>query len=148
MIHRWMDCGGWARNAPVTARLLAGFVLIGLPTLAIAQFSAPVVAPGSTQNGAITSPMASSVFDKEAAAEAWRRQTPVYIESILVVGVDPNARKAVQKTLEQRFADSLNAPPPDPAAGIRPLDTTPCMSMASTWNNIGSSFAPMTGCPR
>ncbi len=131
-----------------TARFLAGCVLIGFQQLAVAQFSASAVAAGSTPPGTTVSPMASSVFDKEAAAEARRRQTPLYIESILVIGVDLNARKVIPKTLEQRFAESLNAPPPDPAAGIRPLDTTPCMSLASTWNNIGSSFVPMSGCPR
>lgn len=38
--------------------------------------------------------------------------------------------------------------PPAPMAGMRMLDTAPYMSLASTWNNVGSSFVPLSGCPR
>jgi hypothetical protein len=44
-----------------------------------------------------------------------RGQQPTYIEQIFIEGYDPDARKFAKKTLERRFADSLNAPP---AAGL------------------------------
>jgi len=90
----------------------------------------------------------SVVFDRDAADLARLRQRPAYIESIVVEGRDPYAAATRKKPLEQRFADALLAPPPSPTAGLRFLDTTPCMSMASTWNNIGNSYAPISGCPR
>jgi len=87
----------------------------------------------------------SVVFDHGASDAARLLQRPSYVESIVVEGRDPDARK--RKPLEQRFAEALLAPPAS-SVGLRALDTTPCMSMPSTWNTIGSSYAPLTGCPR
>lgn len=90
----------------------------------------------------------SPVFDKEAALILRQRQDPTYVERIYVEGRDPDAPRGPRKPVEQRFADTLLAPPSASAVGLRMLDTTPCMSLASTWNNIGSSFVPPSGCPR
>jgi len=90
----------------------------------------------------------SSVFDQRQAAEVRQRSEPTYVERITVEAYDPDVRRVPRKTLERRFAETLLAPPPAPMAGMRMLDTTPCMSLASTWNNIGSSFVPVSGCPR
>lgn len=90
----------------------------------------------------------SVVFDKDAADAARQRNDPIYVERIFVEGRDPDAPRVPRKPLEKRFADTLLAPPPAPMAGMRMLDTTPCMSLASTWNNIGSNFVPLSGCPR
>ena len=87
----------------------------------------------------------SILFDLKAAEDARLRQQPIYVESITVFGHRPEPPKI---PLEQRFANALNAPAAAGVMEIRAMDTTPCMSMASTWNNIGSSFAPLTGCPR
>ena len=89
----------------------------------------------------------SAVFDARSAADARVRQSPLYVESLVVEGRDPDARRPKAKPLEQRFADALLAPPPGAAVAMRSLDTTPCMSLQSTWNTLGSSFAPLTGCP-
>ena len=91
---------------------------------------------------------ASVVFDKEAADVVRQRNDPTYVERIFVEGRDPDAPRVPRKPLEKRFADTLLAPPPAPMAGMRMLDTTPCMSLASTWNNVGSNFVPLSGCPR
>jgi len=102
----------------------------------------PAVAVPTSANAA-----RSPVFDARTAdAERWRQQ-PAYVESIVVEGVDPDARRRPAKSVEQRFADALLAPPPSPTAGLKFLDTTPCMSVQSTWNNLGNSYAPITGCP-
>jgi len=90
----------------------------------------------------------SVVFDKDAADLARMRQSPEYVERIFVETYDPDAPRGPRKPLERRFSDKLLAAPPASAMGIRPLDSTPCMSLPSTWNNIGTSFAPMSGCPR
>ena len=87
----------------------------------------------------------SILFDLRAAEDLRLRQQPIYLESITVFGHRAEPPKI---PLEQRFANALNAPAAAGAVAIRAMDTTPCMSMASTWNNIGSSFAPLTGCPR
>jgi hypothetical protein len=89
----------------------------------------------------------SVLFDGGGASDARVRQSPHYVESIVVEGRDPDRRRPKARPLEQRFADALLAPPPDGPAGMRMLDTTPCMSLQSTWNVLGSSFAPLTGCP-
>jgi len=86
----------------------------------------------------------SVVFDKKAAEAA--RELPTYVESIVVIGRDPDARPAKPRSLEQRFAQALVAPPPSLAAG-RVFDNTPCMSLPSTWNNIGDAHVPLSGCP-
>lgn len=113
------------------------------------QQTAPYM-PHPLPGTVITSPRASqsAAFDKEAADTERQRQEGAYIERIFVEGRDPDVRRGTRKPLERRFANSLLAPPPSPMAGIRMLDTTPCMSLASTWNNIGSSFVPLSGCPR
>jgi len=92
-------------------------------------------------------PARSVVFDSKAADFARLRQQPIYVESIVVEGRDPDGRRTKPKALEQRFAEALLAPPPSPTAGLRFLDTPPCMSLPSTWNNIGNSYAPIHGCP-
>lgn len=89
----------------------------------------------------------SVLFDARGASDARVRQSPLYVESIVVEGRDPDGRRPKAKPLERRFADALLAPPADRLAGMRRLDTTPCMSLQSTWNVLGSSFAPLTGCP-
>ena len=89
----------------------------------------------------------SVLFDARGASDARVRQSPHYVESIVVEGRDPDGRRPKARPLEQRFADALLAPPADGPAGMRRLDTTPCMSLQSTWNVLGSSFAPLTGCP-
>ena len=87
----------------------------------------------------------SILFDLKAAEDLQLRQQPIYMESITVFG---HRSEPAKIPLEQRFANALNAPAAAGTMEIRAMDTTPCMSMASTWNNIGSSFAPLTGCPR
>ncbi len=88
----------------------------------------------------------SVVFDAAAAARERARQQPDYVERIYVEGRDPDAPRK-PRAVEQRFADALLAPRPSPTAGLRFLDTTPCMSVISSWNNLGNSYAPITGCP-
>lgn len=89
----------------------------------------------------------SVLFDAKAAEAERARQTPLYVERIVVEGRDPDAPRRPARPLEQRFADALLAPPPAASVGLRPLDTRPCMSLPSTWNNLGSSFVPPSGCP-
>jgi len=86
----------------------------------------------------------SVVFDRKAAEAA--REQPTYVESIVVIGRDPDVRPARPRSLELRFADALVAPRPSLAAG-RMFDNTPCMSLPSTWNNIGDAHVPLSGCP-
>lgn len=88
------------------------------------------------------------VFDKDAANAARQRNDPTYVERIFVEGRDPDAPRGPRKPLEKRFADTLLAPLPASPVGLRSLDTTPCVSLASSWNNIGSNFVPLSGCPR
>ena len=84
-------------------------------------------------------------FRHMAAEDLQLRQQPISMESITVFG---HRSEPAKIPLEQRFANALNAPAAAGTMEIRPMDTTPCPSMASTWNTIGSSFAPLTGCPR
>ena len=101
------------------------------------------------QQATVAAPVARSVvLDKDAADLARMRQSPEYVERIFVESYDPDAVRVPRRTLERRFSDTLLKAPPAAAMGIRPLDATPCMSLPSTWNNIGTSFAPMSGCPR
>jgi len=101
------------------------------------------------QQATVAAPPARSVvFDKDAADLVRMRQSPEYVERIFVEAYDPDAARIPRRTLERQFSDTLLAAPAVPAMGIRPLDSTPCMSLPSTWNNIGTSFAPMSGCPR
>jgi len=97
----------------------------------------PVPAPGQ--------PAASVVLDARAAADARSRDAPVYVESIVVEARNPDARRL--RPLEVRFAEALMARP-SPLAAISPFDDTPCMSLPSTWNNIGDAHVPLSGCPR
>jgi hypothetical protein len=87
----------------------------------------------------------SIIFDVKASDEARLRQQPIYVESITIIG-RPEAKP--QKSVEARFADALNGPATLGIMQFKSLDTTPCMSLASTWNNIGASFVPMSGCPK
>jgi len=128
-------------RAPAIALLLAA-------APAHAQGSAPLAFRPAPAPPAPARADQSAVFDRDAADSARQRQDPTYVERIFVEGHDPDAPRAPRKPLERRFADTLLAPPPAPMAGMRMLDTTPCMSLASTWNNIGSSFVPLSGCPR
>jgi hypothetical protein len=93
------------------------------------------------------SPARSVVFDGSKAEELRLRQQPTYVESIVVEGRDPDVRRGRRKSLEQTFADALLAPPPAAAMGVRGLNPTPCYAIQSSINTIGSSFAPLTGCP-
>lgn len=121
-------------------------------TLAAAIVAAAGAQPLSLRTAPAAGPPSPStarsvLFDTKAAEAERARQTPLYVERIVVEGRDPDAPRRPARSLEQRFADALLAPPPAAAAGLRPLDTTPCMSLQSTWNTLGSSYAPLTGCP-
>jgi hypothetical protein len=86
----------------------------------------------------------SILFDVKAAEDLRLRSRPIYVESITIVGQGPEPPK---KTLERKFADTLNAP----VSGMvefRQSGSTPCLSMASTRPDIGSWFTPATGCPQ
>ena len=111
---------------------------------AVAQFVPPYPLPAEPTGRANRS-TSSILFDLKAAEDLRLQRQPIYVESITVFGHRPETPKI---PLEQRFANALNAPTAAAAMEIRAMDTTPCMSMASTWNTIGSSFAPLTGCPR
>lgn len=95
---------------------------------------------------AVAASARSVLFDPAAAERERERQQPAYVERIYVEGRDPDAPRR-PRAVEQRFADALLAPRPSPTAGLRFLDTTPCMSVISSWNNLGNSYAPVTGCP-
>ena len=90
-------------------------------------------------------PVRSVVFDARSAAEVRLRSEPAYVETIVVEGRDPDAQR--RKPLETRFAEAL-APRPSPLAGISQFSDAPCMSLPSTWNNLGDAHVPLSGCPR
>ena len=120
--------------------------------LLLALFTTPVLAQIVSPYPLPAEPTAPSnrstrgiLFDLKSAEDMRLRQQPIYVESITVFGHRAEPPKI---PLEQRFANALNAPAAAGVMEMRAMDTTPCMSMASTWNNIGSSFAPLTGCPR
>ena len=120
----WMASGGaWSQTVP---RTLSTDVLTSAPSQAASR---------------------SVVFDSGKADELRDRQQPAYVESITVEGRDPDGRRGKRKSLEQNFAEALLAPPPASAMGMRSLRTTPCYAIQSSLNTIGSSFAPLTGCP-
>lgn len=140
--------GGTPRAKPAVRRMRAAVALCAL--LAAAQARPQAVPLTTLPPEPVADPARagrSALFDARSAADARVRQSPLYVESLVVEGRDPDARRPKTKPLEQRFADALLAPPPAAAAGMRSLDTTPCMSVQSTWNNFGSSFAPLAGCP-
>ena len=112
-----------------------------------AEVPAPFVVPAPVRAQAPDRAARSALFDADAAAAARAREQPQYVESIVVEGRDPDARRPRPRSVEQRFAEALLAPPPTPLAGLRMLDTTPCMSVLSTRNDLGNSYAPLTGCP-
>jgi hypothetical protein len=125
-------------------RMRAPLLLALFATPAVARIVSPYPLPpepASASNRSTT----SILFDLRAAEDLRLRQQPIYVESITVFGHRAEPPKI---PLEQRFANALNAPAAAAAMEIRAMDTTPCLSMASTWNTIGSSFAPLTGCPR
>ena len=111
---------------------------------ALAQFVSPYPLPAEPAARANRS-TSSLLFDLKGAEDLRLQSQPIYVESITVFG---HRSEPPNLPLEQRFANALNAPAAAGAMELRAMDTTPCMSMASTWNNIGSSFAPLTGCPR
>lgn len=130
-------------------RVLAGCLLLLTGTVS-AQFT-PDAEQARRQAAlpALTStPPRSILFDARSAEEARRRQQAVFVESITVVGRDPDRRPVRRESFETRFANALLAPSPASAAGIRPLDATPCYAVQSSLNPIGNSYAPLTGCPR
>ena len=91
-------------------------------------------------------PVRSVVLDARSASEARAKSTPVYVETIVVEGRrDPDALR--RKPLEARFAEAL-APRANPLAGLTPFSDAPCMSLPSTWNNLGDAHVPLSGCPR
>ena len=107
----------------------------------------PLAAPAAMPAKAPEFTARSVLFDARGADASRARQQPLYVESIVVEGRDPDARRRPGKPLEQRFAEVLLAPPPASAMGTRHLVTTPCMSLQSTWNTIGESYVPLSGCP-
>jgi hypothetical protein len=137
-----------ADGSPAARRVRAAIalcaLLIPLPALPQAP-SSSTLPPEPMRDPALAG--RSVLFDVKGAADARVRQSPHYVESILVEGRDPEGRRPRGRPLEQRFADALLAAPVDGRVGMRTLDTTPCMSLQSTWNAFGSSFAPLTGCP-
>ena len=123
-------------------RTIAGFGLASICACAAAQslYQVPSDAPPPAQ------PVRSVVFDAKSATDARLRSAPMYVESIVVEGRNPDARRP--RALETRFAEILTAPRMSPLAGINPLPDVPCMSLPSTWNNIGDAHVPLSGCPR
>ncbi len=132
---------------PPAARALALAVCCLLAAAPRAELPAPLTVPPTLPGQDKDRAARSALFDADAAAAARARAQPQYVESIVVEGRDPDARRPKPRSVEQRFADALLAPPPSPTAGLRMLDTTPCMSVQSTWNDLGNSYAPITGCP-
>jgi len=130
-----MNCACRMRT-PLLLALLA--TTTGAQVLSLRAMPAEPTAPASPSTRSI-------LFDLKAAEDLQLRQQPIYMESITVFG---HRSEPAKIPLEQRFANALNAPAAAGTMEIRPMDTTPCPSMASTWNTIGSSFAPLTGCPR
>ena len=119
----------------------------GLVWLAVATASAQALYTIPPAGAPPAATAARSLLLDPAAAERERaRQQPAYVERIFVEGRDPDAPRR-PRAVEQRFADALLAPRPSSTAGLRFLDTTPCMSVISSWNNPGNSYAPITGCP-
>jgi hypothetical protein len=127
---------GWRLRTPLLLALIA--------TTAGAQVL-PLRATPAEPTASASQSTRSLLFDLKAAEDLQLRQQPIYVESVTVFG---HRSEPAKIPLEQRFANALNAPAPAGTMEIRAMDTTPCLSMASTWNNIGSSFAPPTGCPR
>jgi hypothetical protein len=85
----------------------------------------------------------SVVFD-HAAAQALSEQM-LFSGTVYVEGVDPDARRFRRRPLEQVFAEGL-APAPRRRL-LTPLVATPCHSVAASQVPIGTSFAPLAGCP-
>lgn len=128
--------------------MIRGLAALVAASIAVAAGAQPLplrTAPAAASPPASTA--RSVLFDAKAADAERARQTPLYVERIVVEGRDTDAPRRPARSLEQRFADALLAPPPGATAGLRGLDTTPCMSLQSTWNTIGSSFVPPSGCP-
>ncbi|MBK9114734.1 MAG: hypothetical protein IPM22_03590 [Betaproteobacteria bacterium] len=120
---------------------------VAVAPMARAELPAPLSTPPPLRAHAPDRAARSALFDAGAADDARARQQPQYVERIVVEGRDPDARRPKPRSVEQRFAEALLAPPPSPLAGLRMLDTTPCMSVLSTRNDLGNSYAPITGCP-
>jgi len=101
----------------------------------------PVAAPAS--------PPRSVVVDAAQAEAIEAARMPRYTERIDVVGRDADARKAPPKSLEQRFAESLNGQQGNGRLGgvLGALDTRPCMALASMVVDIGTAYNPFGFCP-
>jgi hypothetical protein len=133
--------------SPRVARAWMAIPLFAAALTAAAQSRVPYALPAEPATS--SAKVAQSIlFDIKASNDAMLRQRPIYIESITVIGQNPDAAQLPLKSIERRFADALNAPATAGAVGVRPLDTTPCTSLVSIQNNIGSSFVPMSGCPK
>jgi hypothetical protein len=148
-----VPCDDQAMSAPAVlappraVRVLLAILLLSLECLAWAQGAIPYSLPPEPSATAPSLALRGAPFDATAAQRARLQQQPTYIESIVIEGYDPDARRVPKKTPERRFGDALNAPAAAGMLGSRTVDSTPCMSLASTWNNIGSSFVPTSGCP-
>ncbi len=86
----------------------------------------------------------SILFDLKAANDVRLQGQPLYVESITIVGQTEVPKKSVEK----RFADSLNGPAAAGMFEMKSVGNTPCLSLAHTRPDIGSWFTPATGCPR
>ena len=86
----------------------------------------------------------SILFDLKAANDVRLQGQPLYVESITIVG----QVEAPKKSVEKRFADSLNGPAAAGMLEFKHGSNVPCLSLASTRPDIGSWFTPLTGCPR
>jgi hypothetical protein len=126
----------------MTIQLLVAPVLAGACACAGAQalYEIPRNLPAPTQ------PARSVVFDTRSAVDARLRNAPSYVETIFVEGRNPDARPP--RALEVRFTEVLTAPRPSPFAAVSMFSDAPCMSLPSTWNNIGDAHVPLSGCPR
>jgi hypothetical protein len=142
------DDGRPRRSSPRGSRvLMLAALAVTCPLAPPAVAQSLLAIPSSVPQADPARAGRSIMFDPARVAEAGARAQPQYVESITVEARDPDAPRVRRKAFEQRFADSLLGPPPARQVGMRRLDSTPCLSVPSTWNSLGSSFAPLGGCP-
>jgi hypothetical protein len=91
----------------------------------------------------------SVVVDQAQAEAIEAARAPRYTERVDVIGRDRDTRKAPPKSLEQRFAESLNGQQGNGRLGgvLGALDTRPCMALASMVVDIGTAYNPYGFCP-